>query len=183
MYGKLNVKKSILAVMAAGTLLTGSAFATTLTLNSANVAYFGDTFTASTVAFTDEFTFVVPDGSLGKPAVNYTVGAFYVPSTDDFMQNVSISKLTFFKVDGATNDPLSTSYKSSGYFTTTGKLASGTYGFDIVGTTIGGKGGSYSGTLGLTLTPVPEPETYSMFVVGLGLLGFAARRKSNPKLG
>jgi hypothetical protein len=27
------------------------------------------------------------------------------------------------------------------------------------------------------LTPVPEPETYAMLLVGLGLVGFAARRK------
>jgi hypothetical protein len=28
-----------------------------------------------------------------------------------------------------------------------------------------------------TATPVPEPETYAMMVAGLGLLGFAARRR------
>jgi len=27
------------------------------------------------------------------------------------------------------------------------------------------------------LTPVPEPETYAMLLAGLGLVGFAARRK------
>lgn len=30
----------------------------------------------------------------------------------------------------------------------------------------------------LSVTPVPEAETYAMFLAGLGLLGFAARRKA-----
>jgi PEP-CTERM motif len=30
---------------------------------------------------------------------------------------------------------------------------------------------------GLTVTAVPEPETYAMLLAGLGLLGFAARRR------
>jgi len=29
----------------------------------------------------------------------------------------------------------------------------------------------------VTVTPVPEPETYAMLLAGLGLVGFAARRK------
>jgi hypothetical protein len=30
---------------------------------------------------------------------------------------------------------------------------------------------------GLTVTPVPEPETYAMLLAGLGMLGFVARRR------
>lgn len=29
-------------------------------------------------------------------------------------------------------------------------------------------------------TPIPEPETYAMLLAGLGLLGFAARRRKRP---
>ncbi len=37
----------------------------------------------------------------------------------------------------------------------------------------------------LTITPVPEPETWAMFVIGLGLMGLQVRRKTttNQKLG
>lgn len=31
------------------------------------------------------------------------------------------------------------------------------------------------------LTPIPEPETYALMLVGLGLLGFMARQKKMPK--
>ena len=36
--------------------------------------------------------------------------------------------------------------------------------------------GAFSG-VSVTVAPIPEPETYAMLIAGLGLLGFAARRK------
>lgn len=37
---------------------------------------------------------------------------------------------------------------------------------------------TFNGTInGLTVAPVPEPETYAMMIAGLGILGFSARRK------
>lgn len=36
----------------------------------------------------------------------------------------------------------------------------------------------YSGALLLSTTPVPEPETYAMLLAGLGMVGFAARRRT-----
>lgn len=37
---------------------------------------------------------------------------------------------------------------------------------------------TFNGTInGLTVAPVPEPETYAMLLAGLGILGFCARRK------
>lgn len=57
-------------------------------------------------------------------------------------------------------------------------LAAGTYTLQIKGTVSGLAGGSYGGVLNIA-QPVPEPETYGMLLAGLGLIGFAARRKSN----
>jgi hypothetical protein len=40
----------------------------------------------------------------------------------------------------------------------------------------------FGGTAALdnfSVTPVPEPETYAMFMAGLGLIGFIARRRKN----
>lgn len=36
---------------------------------------------------------------------------------------------------------------------------------------------SYAGRI--VISPVPEPATYAMLLVGLGLIGFSARRKMN----
>lgn len=53
-------------------------------------------------------------------------------------------------------------------------LGSGTYHLDVLGTATGSKGGQYNGAI--TISPVPEAETYSMMLLGLGLIGFIARR-------
>lgn len=37
-------------------------------------------------------------------------------------------------------------------------------------------GGTYNGNI--SLSPVPEPESYAMMLAGLGLMGFVARRRS-----
>ena len=46
-----------------------------------------------------------------------------------------------------------------------------------------GRNDSYGGSLDKVslISAVPEPDTYAMLLVGAGLIGFAARRKKNPK--
>ncbi|MDI1298128.1 FxDxF family PEP-CTERM protein [Methylotenera sp.] len=57
-----------------------------------------------------------------------------------------------------------------------GTLGSGMYSLHIAGTATGPKA-SYAGTL--SVSPVPEPETYGMMLAGLGLMGFVARRRKS----
>lgn len=64
---------------------------------------------------------------------------------------------------------------------TTGSLMGG-MGTCMTGwlTSTGGKGGTMQGVDQITQTitaAVPEPETYAMFMAGLGLIGFIARRR------
>lgn len=54
-------------------------------------------------------------------------------------------------------------------------LAGGSYALKVDGKVLGNGGGAYAGDL--TISPVPEPETYGMLLGGLGLLGFLARRR------
>lgn len=56
-------------------------------------------------------------------------------------------------------------------------LAAGTYWVQVTGNVLGNGRADYNGGVGLALAPVPEPETYAMMLAGLGMLGFAARRK------
>lgn len=47
---------------------------------------------------------------------------------------------------------------------------------------VSGNGGSFTGSVGISATPtvpppVPEPETYALFLAGLGVLGFLAKRR------
>lgn len=46
----------------------------------------------------------------------------------------------------------------------------------VTGTTAGALGGSYE--IKATTVPVPEPETYAMLLVGLGLIGYRLRQKN-----
>ncbi len=50
-------------------------------------------------------------------------------------------------------------------------LTAGTYALTFQGSGAGGYGGYY------TVTAVPEPETYAMFLAGLGALGLIASRR------
>ena len=55
-----------------------------------------------------------------------------------------------------------------------GTSSAGTYWLCVAGTSTGTA--SYSGSLS-AISPVPEAETYSMMLAGLGLMGFVARRR------
>ena len=67
---------------------------------------------------------------------------------------------------------------SSSYLSFTGGAVPGNYSLNIAGFKINTlASASYAGNI--TISPVPEPETYAMLVVGLGLLGFSARRRNN----
>ncbi|WP_269746271.1 FxDxF family PEP-CTERM protein [Janthinobacterium sp. CG_S6] len=55
-------------------------------------------------------------------------------------------------------------------------IGSGDYTLEVIGDVTGNLHGSYAGTL--NVSAVPEPETYGMLLAGLGLVGFAARRKA-----
>ena len=63
-------------------------------------------------------------------------------------------------------------------------LTAGNYYFTVAGNTTGtGSKGEYLFSIDAPMSqaipsPVPEPETYAMMLAGLGLLGFAALRKS-----
>jgi len=63
---------------------------------------------------------------------------------------------------------------SFGFFD--GSTLTGNYALHIAGTSVGAA--IYSGTLSVT-SAVPEPETYGMMLAGLGLMGFAARRRKS----
>lgn len=64
----------------------------------------------------------------------------------------------------------------SASWTTTFVSAPGSFNFFQL-RTVNNQGNGALNTVGSLVEAVPEPETYAMFLAGLGLLGFAARRK------
>lgn len=184
------MKKTIRSHIATATVFAGALFASASALASTatvldlseGFATFGKNYTTPTASFTDEYLFDIQSGTLANPAGTYTGGNSYIKG--HLFANAEIENISWFKI----NDDLSRTALSGvfggGTFGVDAALVAGHYGFDVTGhTLIANKGGNYSGTLSVEVTPVPEPGTYAMLAVGLGLLGFTARRKTNQKLG
>ncbi|MYN19121.1 PEP-CTERM sorting domain-containing protein [Rugamonas sp. FT107W] len=85
------------------------------------------------------------------------------------------TRITAASLNGQAPDDLSTGKKSSsGFFDVTDNSP---FTLKLWGTIVGAPASAnYNGTL--TITPVPEPETYGMLLGGLALMGVVARRKA-----
>ena len=183
------MKKALFSKVA-GTLLctagllaaAGANAQTTLTFDAAGNTTFGSLH-ATPGDFIDTYLFSV-DTNASYASGTAVVGKTWIDSAR--LANYGITDITFFKVNADTSHTdLGTSFSTSAgiEFYPLDALMSGNYGFTVTGSTaIAGMGGSYAGNLNLA-APVPEPATYAMLLVGVGLLGFTARRKSNDKLG
>jgi PEP-CTERM motif len=67
---------------------------------------------------------------------------------------------------------------SSSYLSFSGGTTPGNYSLNIAGFKLNpSASASYAGNI--SISPVPEPETYAMMLAGLGLLGFSIRRRKS----
>ncbi|AXA91430.1 FxDxF family PEP-CTERM protein [Massilia sp. YMA4] len=169
-------------LLSAGLLASGVAAAdTTLTFDAAGNATFGMTH-ATTGSYTDTFLFSVSD-ALASASGTAVAGKTKIDTAR--LANYGITDITFFSEVGGVRTNLATTFDTDGSisFYPEADLVAGTYGFTVTGNTLlSGKGGSYAGNLNL-VSAVPEPTTYAMLGLGLGMLAFTARRKANNKLG
>jgi hypothetical protein len=148
-------------------------------------AHFGDTFTASTVGstFSDVFTFNV--GSPFDAAASVTSSYLNTPQTKDLL----ITGFSLYRYDPATMAILGTAIagiNETGFGSTPTDswslsaygLSSGFYALKVDGRVMGEGGGAFGGDL--TISPVPEPQTWAMLLAGLGMVGMTARRRFKP---
>ncbi|MRW86244.1 PEP-CTERM sorting domain-containing protein [Pseudoduganella sp. FT26W] len=142
----------------------------TLTFDS-GTAYFGHSFTSAAAGdtFADNFSFS------GSGVLSSVVSAFTNPSLSDAIQ------ITGFQVINSAGFILSGAKWSEGAFdswtaASSGSLLNDSYIVKVTGKLLTSAATSYSGSV--SVTAVPEPETVAMLVAGLGLIGFAGRRRN-----
>lgn len=187
----MKIKNIIIASMIAGASLMGTtAYAApvgkTVTVNLDNDgeggfnAYFGNNFNGSNSGntFVDKYLFSL-SGTYDSAA----------SVTSSFLKSGTIKDLLITDFSIVQYDPVSKSilHTYAGDNVTTGNtdhweltatgLQSGSYYLQVGGTVLGNGGGSYGSDLTVSISAVPEPETYGMLLAGMGILGFVARRK------
>lgn len=183
---KNAISKAASALLLTSGLLAGTAAsAATVTLDpfdaSGNVT-FG--LTHATGSYVDDFLFSISPETMAHASGTAVVGATWM--LPEPMDNYAITGIKFFMVnpDSSHTDIATVFNPATLRFRTNTTLLAGDYGFEVTGSTaLPALGGSYAGNLNVVTMPVPEPSTYLMLVVGVGLLGLAGRGKIENKVG
>ncbi|MCB5183812.1 FxDxF family PEP-CTERM protein [Methylobacillus gramineus] len=159
-----------------------TAFAATAPLTIINgQALFGNNFSVPG-DFSDTWTFTLTDATdIGGTASStyLTIGSLLFSGVD--LTSVTLASSAGIQTDLTYNFPGGSSTTNTWKFSVA-NLAAGSYTLTVAGVaglaTITDAQASYGGNLTFTAA-VPEPETYGMLALGLGLVGFAARRRQN----
>lgn len=125
--------------------------------------------------FSDIFTFTLPaNGGSGYSVSNFTLlpGMYgtalttltLMSNADGILFNADDTFVSSSSTPGGASIGLSVSAQ-----------AAGNYYINVTGITTAPAGGIYTGAI--SVTAVPEPETYAMMLAGLAALGFLARRR------
>jgi hypothetical protein len=174
---KMKLKFVAAAAVSAVMLGSGAANATTTALGAAVVGtplpFFG--LVPVFGPFTDSFTFSLPpNGGSGYSVANFTL----LPG----LYNTALTTLSLWSnPDGVVwnGDEILIGTSSAPGGSMVGLVQSaqpaGNYALTVMGVANGTSGGIYTGAI--SVTAVPEPETYAMMLAGLAALGFLARRR------
>ncbi|MYM83978.1 PEP-CTERM sorting domain-containing protein [Duganella sp. FT50W] len=134
-------------------------------------AIFGNSFTSASAGdtFADTFTFS------GTGLLSAFVGAFSNPLLSDAIE---ISNFQVFNSAGFSLDGTKWSQGTADVWgaSSTGAIHSDNYFVLVTGKLLSSAATAYAGTV--TVSAVPEPETLAMLAVGLGMIGFAGRRRN-----
>jgi len=151
-------------LLAAALALAGGAFAATRALPQGvpGIYFVGG------AEFDDTFTFSVSSHSSLLGGIGSTTPDSGIP-----FPPVTFSALSLTGPAGTVSTPLSGSSAMFSY----SNLVAGDYSLRLTGNAQASGIGFYSmyGNIG----PVPEPESYAMFLAGLGIIGAMVRRRSN----
>lgn len=192
----MKIKKLLVASLVAGATLLGSGAYAAEVGKIANInmesdgdggfnGHFGNNFSKAdhNNTFVDKFLFVLNTSVDSSASLTST----YLSSST--IKDLVITDFSLVKYDMATNAILNTyngvnlngsgsgaGIKDNWELNASG-LTAGNYYVQVGGLIAGNAGGSYASDLTVSVSPVPEAETYAMMLAGLGLMGVVARRK------
>jgi hypothetical protein len=129
-------------------------------------AYFGNVFLTPVSSFTDYYTFSL---SHARDVVGGTLTLDFGPWFDVNIFSVALS-------GSGISGWLTDNVASNGF--SFANISSGNYTLAVNGNVTGIWGGAYGGVIA---GAVPEPETYAMMLLGLGAVGWAARRRKQQQ--
>lgn len=172
-----RMKLSLLVLMLAGYMNSASAVGPGYLGNlSGNTFSISHIFSALTFGspFVDTYVFdIAPQSVTVATTVTINLDLPFFPGPEFELSNMAIkftdaAGVSIYDVDNQTSV---TDTTLTVFATLPAALG---YKFVVTGNVTGNLGGSYGGVL--QALPVPEPETYSMLVAGLGLMGAISRR-------
>lgn len=137
-------------------------------------------------AFNDVFSFVLPS-SPSAPFSGYTVENFPLTTPGGETFNTMLTSLSLvsnpdgvlFNQDDTVLQTVANSMGGDSISLSWGQPLQGDAYLSVAGVANGSLGGLYNGAI--SVSPVPEPETFAMLLAGLGLMGAVVRRRSSRK--
>lgn len=170
------MKKLLPATVVAAAMFSASAQATTTAIDLAQTSTAKGNF-SYTYDFTvaSGFTATI-DGLVGSVFRSSALG----PVAGVDITDVSLGALTLTENDAQVVEVMGAASKTTGSYTfSSGVLNAGSYTFTVFGNAYsnGASANVFSGKLSLVTTPVPEPETFGMLAMGLGLISLVGLRK------
>jgi hypothetical protein len=184
MHMKNLAKKVLVAAMMSGAALAANA--TNTVLGAATIGAplsFGG---YASGPFLDNFLFSLPaNGGSGYSVSDFTFLPIQFNTVFSGMTLVSNADGIIGNSDDTIISTVLAPQGGSGNLSLSiGPKPAGNYYLSVFGITNGSQGGIYNGAISVTaVTPVPEPESYAMFLAGLGVMGAIAVRRNKAKKG
>jgi len=174
---KTLAKKTLAVAMLSGFAVAANAATTPLGAAAVGTPLSFNAIVMPAGPFNDIFTFTLPNnGGTGYSVINFPVGTLF---------NTALTTITLFSnADGSLfnsdDTQLASAVSNNNVLSLTwGPSSAGNYYLNVTGIANGSSGGLYNGAI--SVTAVPEPESYAMLLAGLGVMGAIAMRRNKRK--
>jgi hypothetical protein len=182
-----TLKRAVGITVLTGVSLGAHATTTDLGMVSSSVpTSFNGTVLGNQQSFSDIFTFTLeqPNASSGYSVLNFPVDLGAAGTLSTIFSTVALITYGADNTQGTSDDVVlkSVGLPSSGNTQDHISLSwdqpiTGPAYLSVSGVTSGSLGGIYSGSI--SVSPIPEPESFAMLLAGLGLMGAVVRRRSS----